>query len=479
MELHDREQLESWVRAKTTPQRVAFRAQICLMAADGISATDIADKMNTTRPTVLLWKKRFEEQGPEGLTKDAPRGPSPRRLDEETRQAVIDATLNSSPPDGTQWTTRNLAKTLGISNATVARLWKTLGITPKKKKSAKRSKPKPQEQRNSELVGVYLNPFIKVLVLNVAPSGANHLQHDGFALPECRDDDCDRCISGAISLLDQAEWMASRSFTNGVYRFFEQFGTGGAMDSVHVFLECVDNDTDNALKGFLPGMGISNVHSFPWGFFQSHGIGEQVAMVTGTRPMLLNGAAQLLSAIKDHVKYGNGTPKPFVWARSILPGVENRQKCKTVLEMVSGLGSILSQIMYSTPRNQNDSSRTTEEPMSWKQKLESWFAAIAFAEEGEHKTALEVSSTVIPDYREVTSSVGALSKIFSAAAFAEENCHDQAAEIMYGSQRKQSFLDAVGLTNVRAWYGTAALESSFAEAVGLGGVKFKLITIPL
>ena len=67
-----RNRLETWVRAKTTPQRVAFRAQICLLSAEGLSDTEIANRMNTSRPTVLVWKRRFEEEGPDSLAKDAP-----------------------------------------------------------------------------------------------------------------------------------------------------------------------------------------------------------------------------------------------------------------------------------------------------------------------------------------------------------------------------------------------------------------------
>jgi len=73
----DRSQLEGWVRAKTSPQRIVFRSRICLLAADGFSNSAIARQLGATRVTVLLWRKRFEEQGPYGLTKDAPKGPHP------------------------------------------------------------------------------------------------------------------------------------------------------------------------------------------------------------------------------------------------------------------------------------------------------------------------------------------------------------------------------------------------------------------
>jgi len=75
--------MEAWVRAKTTPQRVVLRSRICLLAADGVSHNAIAKRLNTSRPTVLLWTERFRKQGAAGLSEDAPHGPSSRRLNAE------------------------------------------------------------------------------------------------------------------------------------------------------------------------------------------------------------------------------------------------------------------------------------------------------------------------------------------------------------------------------------------------------------
>ncbi len=140
MSRNQRKLLETWVRAKTIPQRVFFRARICLLAADGLSNTAIAQELNTCRPTVLLWKKRFEKQGPDGLTKDAPRGPSPKKIAHEKVRAIMEATLYTDPPNGNRWTTRTLAEVQGVSNATVARIWKAHGYKPHRKKTGHASR---------------------------------------------------------------------------------------------------------------------------------------------------------------------------------------------------------------------------------------------------------------------------------------------------------------------------------------------------
>jgi transposase len=140
MNNEERSQLETWVRAKKSPQQLVLRAQICLLAADGLSNNAIAKKLNTSRPTVILWRGRFQEQGSQGLTKDAPRGPSPRRLDGEKVKAIVEATLHTTPAGATHWSTRTMAKAQGVSRSTVDRIWKAHGLQPHRIRTFKLSK---------------------------------------------------------------------------------------------------------------------------------------------------------------------------------------------------------------------------------------------------------------------------------------------------------------------------------------------------
>ncbi|MCG2725267.1 MAG: helix-turn-helix domain-containing protein, partial [Elusimicrobia bacterium] len=94
--MEQRQTLESWVRAGTTPQRMVLRSKICLFAADGFSNNAIAKELNTSRPTVLLWRNRFCKQGLLGLSEDAPHGPSAQRLDDRKIRAIVEATLQTT-----------------------------------------------------------------------------------------------------------------------------------------------------------------------------------------------------------------------------------------------------------------------------------------------------------------------------------------------------------------------------------------------
>ncbi len=98
MTMEQRQTLESWARAGTTPQRMVLRSKICLFAAEGISNNAIAKELDTSRPTVLLWRDRFVKQGLLGLSEDASHGLSPQRLDPHKVRAIVERTLRLQHP---------------------------------------------------------------------------------------------------------------------------------------------------------------------------------------------------------------------------------------------------------------------------------------------------------------------------------------------------------------------------------------------
>src|SRR5579859_2725895 len=159
--------LEIWIRAKNTTQRVAFRARLVLMASQGLANRHIARALKTSRPTVLLWRKRFAQGGPQGLLEDAPGRGRKVRIGPEKVQAIIDATLHSKPAAATHWTVRTMAHAQGISPATVQRLWDAHGLQPHRVRNFKLSRDKQFVEKLTDVVGLYLNPPDKALVLCV------------------------------------------------------------------------------------------------------------------------------------------------------------------------------------------------------------------------------------------------------------------------------------------------------------------------
>ncbi len=142
MTQEQRATLEAWKRAKTSPQRTVLRASICLLAAEGLSNNAIAAHLSTSRPTVIQWRKRFEESGPMGLAEDAPHGPSPQALPPDRVKVIVEATLHATPRDATQWSVRSMAKAQGVGKSTVQRIWDAHGLQPHRVETFKLSKDK-------------------------------------------------------------------------------------------------------------------------------------------------------------------------------------------------------------------------------------------------------------------------------------------------------------------------------------------------
>lgn len=492
-----RNRLETWVRAKTSPQRVAFRAQICLLSADGLSDTEIANRMKTSRPTVLVWKRRFEEEGPDGLAKDAPRGPSPRRLDDATRQAIVEATVNSSPADGQQWTTRTLADEFGVSNATVARIWNDLGIGPKKRKHRRRLKERVVLPRFFDLAGVYVDPPVRAAAIWVGtllfrePSVHTHLDVSSRNGQEnCRVpsdlEGCGSCLSAALCLLDSMSQgynsLDVQQNANGLLNFLNRLGGEGTENSeLHICLEQTEDEIHSALDQWARGLPFTRVHTIAAGSFAQSIIQETLTRITGAQLAAHTGSRSvpcLVAAVDQFVRLG-GTEEPFLWIKEPSPAGEGAAVCKAILETMRFVGTLVARLARHYSIRPQFVQMYEEEPMNWRQKLESWFAATAFAEEGEHETALKVAATPIPEEREAAGVLPSLSPAFAAIAFAEENCHEYAAEIMFGARLRDSFLETIGLGHVSVWRGTARVEEAFAQVVGLAGVRCRLVTVRL
>jgi len=161
----DREVLASWMRSTSIRAGFAQRARIVLLAADGTGTNEIARRAGVSKPTVILRKKRYADEGIGGL-EDRPRPGKPRSIDDV---AVVLATLEP-PPERlgvTHWSSRLLAAGLGLSNVKVAKVWREYGLQPWRAESFKFSTDPQLEARVRDVVGLYLNPPDKAVVLCV------------------------------------------------------------------------------------------------------------------------------------------------------------------------------------------------------------------------------------------------------------------------------------------------------------------------
>lgn len=159
--------LEAWARARSLPLRLVQRARMIQMAAEGALNQKIARTLKVSRPTVQLWRQRFLALRLPGLEKDAPRPGRLPKIPAQKIAAVVEATLHTTPPQATHWSTRSMAKAYGLSEATIRRIWKQHNLKPHLVKTFKLSRDKHFVEKLTDVVGLYLNPPDKSLVLCV------------------------------------------------------------------------------------------------------------------------------------------------------------------------------------------------------------------------------------------------------------------------------------------------------------------------
>ena len=162
----ERETLEQWTRRPKTAQALALRSRIVLACADGRSNTAVAAELRVCIDTVGKWRSRFLEQRLEGLL-DQPRSGRPRMIDDADVERVIALTLETTPKDATHWSTRAMARRSGLSHNTVSRIWRAFALQPHRTETFKLSADPLFIEKVRDIVGLYLNPPDRALVLCV------------------------------------------------------------------------------------------------------------------------------------------------------------------------------------------------------------------------------------------------------------------------------------------------------------------------
>lgn len=165
--LEEETTINRWSQGKRFPLRLIQRAQIIQLASQGVLSHDIAKRLNISRPTVQLWRERFLALRLTGLEKDAPRPGRFPRVHHKKVTEIVNATLHTTPPNATHWSTRSMAKAHGVSNATVQRIWKEHNLKPHLIKTFKLSRDKRFLEKLYDVVGLYLNPPDKAIVFCV------------------------------------------------------------------------------------------------------------------------------------------------------------------------------------------------------------------------------------------------------------------------------------------------------------------------
>lgn len=338
--------LEAWVRAGTTPQRVVLRSKICLLAADGISNYAIAKQLGTSRPTVLTWRKRFLDKGPLGISEDATHGASSRQLDSRKVKRIVEATLHTVPKGATHWSTRTMAEAQGVSHMTVARIWDAHGLQPHRVETFKLSKDKRFVEKLTDVVGIYLNPPEKAIVLCVdEKSQIQALDRTQPGLPmkkgRCGTMTHDYKRNGTTCLfaaLNVAEGKVigtcyPRHRNEEFLKFLRKVDreTPKELD-LHLILDNYGTHNHPNVKKWLGKHKRFHLHFTPTGASWLNLVERWFGEITRKRIRrgVFKSVPDLVAAIDEFILLNNENPKPFIWTKKAEEILEKVNYCKAV-----------------------------------------------------------------------------------------------------------------------------------------------------
>ena len=345
-----RKQLESWVRAQFTPQQVALRSRILLMAADGKKDLEIADELDVNRHTPALWRKRFQTQGLDGVWEVQPgRGRKPL-YDEEKVAAVVAATLQTKPKGSTHWSCRTMARAQHVSPSTINRLWREYNIKPHRTRSFKLSRDIKFLEKLTDVVGLYLNPPDKSLVLCIdEKSQIQALDRTQPGLPlkkgRCGTFTHDYVRHGTTTLFAALEILEGKvigqcfprhrhqEFLKFLRRLDEEFPE---KLNLHLVLDNYGTHKHPKVQFWLERHPRFRLHFVP----TSSSWLNQVERWFGelTQKAVRRGAfvsvAELQEAIEQFLQAWNEAPRPFVWTATVEKIMAKVERARQKLEEI-------------------------------------------------------------------------------------------------------------------------------------------------
>jgi transposase len=344
----ERGTLDLWTRGKRLAQRLVQRARIIRMAADGVLSQEIARGLKTSRPTVQLWRQRFLALRLPGLEKDAPRPGRIPKISVQKIRAVVNATLHERPANATHWSTRTMAEAQGVSEATVRRIWRQHSLKPHLTKTFKLSRDRSFIEKLCDVVGLYLNPPDKSLVLCVdEKSQIQALDRTQPGLPmkkgrlRTHTHDYKRngttTLFAALSMLDGkviGDCMPRHRHQEFI-RFLKRIDreTPPALD-LHLIVDNYGTHKHPRVKSWLRRHPRFHLHFIPTSSSWLNLVERWFRDLTDKR--IRRGSFEnvpaLTQAITDYLENHNQNPKVFVWSASVEHIMAKIAKCKEALD---------------------------------------------------------------------------------------------------------------------------------------------------
>ena len=343
--------LELLARSRTAEHRLVQRARVLLHAADGISNVDIAARVGVSKPTVLAWRRDFARRGLAKLGQVAAgRGRKPS-IPQATIDRIVELTLHGKPQGATHWSCRSMAARVGVSSATVQRVWDARGLKPHLVATFKLSNDKRFEDKLVDVVGLYLNPPDKAVVfcmdeksqiqaldrtqpsLPLKPGRAGTMTHDykrhgTTTLFAALDVLTGKVIGKCFARHRHEEFLRFlRTIDTSVPRTLQ----------IHLIVDNYGTHTHPNVRAWLAKHPRFHLHFTPTSSSWLNMVERWFAELTDKmiRRGVFHSVPELVTAIEEYLRVHNDNPKPFVWTATTESILAKARRGRITLQQVT------------------------------------------------------------------------------------------------------------------------------------------------
>jgi transposase len=348
----DRARLEQLVADRNTPSKVVWRSKIILATADGLGTMAIMRLAGKSKPCVWRWQERYATEGVDGLRRDKTRPSRKKPLSQKVKLKVLAKTANETPPNATHWSVRTMAKAVGISHTSVQRIWAEAGLKPHLVAKFKVSNDPMFEEKVTDVVGLYMNPPDRALVLCVDEKSqiqALDRTQPGLPLKKGRAATMthDYKRHGTTTLFAALDVKSGRVIgecqprhrAKEFIRFLKRIDRCVRKHlDVHLVLDNYGTHKTAEVKAWLAKHPRFKLHFTPTSASWLNLVERFFAEITTKRIRrgVFTSVAELEDAINDYLESHNAEPKPFVWTKSADAILENEARALATLRSIKG-----------------------------------------------------------------------------------------------------------------------------------------------
>lgn len=347
LERKARSELERLLADGNTPQKIAKRARIVIMTADGYGVMAIMREVGVSKTTVWRWQEYFAEAGVKGLVEGRSKPPGRKPLCAAVKLAVVEKTVKERPANATHWSVRSMAEEMGISHTSVQRIWAEHGLKPHLMRSFKVSNDPDFAAKVEDIVGLYVDPPERAVVLSVDEKSqiqALDRTQPGLPLKKGRagtmTHDYKRngttCLFAALNVLEGTVIGSCYPRHRNIefLKFLRKINSETRKElDLHLILDNYGTHTHPNVKKWLEKRPRFHLHFIPTSSSWVNLIERWFAELTEKRVRrgVFKSVPDLIAVIEDFMRAYNENPKPFVWTKKVDQILEKVNRCKAIM----------------------------------------------------------------------------------------------------------------------------------------------------